>query len=52
MLGQQVYKVLDSNLNAGNHKVQFNASSLSTGVYIYKIEAKNYTATRNMILIK
>jgi photosystem II stability/assembly factor-like uncharacterized protein len=57
MLGQQVASVLNSELSAGNHKVDFNASALSTGAYIYTLEARGtdgnvFTSTKKMLLLK
>ena len=45
-------------MSAGYHDVNFNASRLASGVYIYYIEAKsttglaNFTSAKKMILIK
>lgn len=57
MLGQQVASVLNSELSAGNHNVDFNASALSTGAYIYTLEARSndgkvFTSTKKMLLLK
>jgi hypothetical protein len=57
ILGQEVTTLLSKNLNAGNHKVNFDASSLNSGVYLYKIEAQgvdgsNYSSIKKMILTK
>jgi hypothetical protein len=37
---------------AGAHSVTFNASSLSSGVYFYRLVAGSYVETKKMILIK
>ncbi|MBK7631110.1 MAG: T9SS type A sorting domain-containing protein [Ignavibacteriales bacterium] len=34
------------------HKVTFNASSLPSGAYIYRIESNGFTQVRKMILLK
>jgi hypothetical protein len=39
-------------MDAGNHSVTFDASNLSSGVYLYTIEAGAYTATNKMVLVK
>jgi hypothetical protein len=57
VLGQEVLTVLSGNLSAGNHKIQFNANGLNSGVYFYQIDAtgidgKNFTAVKKMILNK
>jgi hypothetical protein len=38
--------------NAGIHTVSFDASKLSSGVYIYRIVAGNFTASQKMVLVK
>ncbi len=52
ILGEEVAVLINSNLNAGTHNVSFDASKLSTGVYIYRIETPNFTDSKKMILIK
>jgi hypothetical protein len=57
VLGQEVASVLNGNLAAGSHQVTFDASSLNTGVYMYRIEAAgidgtNFVDVKKMILTK
>ncbi|GJQ62746.1 MAG: hypothetical protein SCALA702_17990 [Melioribacteraceae bacterium] len=57
MLGQQVQTLVNEKLTAGLHEVNLDASRLSSGVYIYAIEARgddgqNFSQTRKMMLIK
>jgi hypothetical protein len=52
LLGQKVATVIDQELIAGRHTVDFDASSLSSGVYFYKIESGKNTATQKMMLLK
>ncbi len=52
-LGQEVRTVASDYYEAGSHEVQFNASSLSSGTYFYKIQTGNkLTAAKNLILLK
>jgi hypothetical protein len=51
-LGSKVATVVDEYKPAGNYSVRFNASNLSSGIYLYKLESGNYTASRKLILIK
>ncbi len=51
-LGQKVKTLLEKELNGGNHAVEFDASSLSSGVYFYRLEASDFTTVRKMILLK
>lgn len=52
MLGEKVKTLANGMMNAGEHKVSFNASNLSSGVYFYKLTTDNYSSVRKMILTK
>jgi hypothetical protein len=57
VLGQEVATLVNTNMVAGGHSVDFDASSLNSGVYLYRIEAtgidgSNNVAVRKMILTK
>ena len=57
VLGQEVATLLNGNFVAGSHTVNFNASALNSGVYMYRIEATgnngtNFTSVKKMILTK
>jgi hypothetical protein len=52
VLGKEVATLMNEEKNAGSYEVNFNASSLSSGVYFYKLEAGNFTQTRKMVLMK
>ncbi len=56
-LGQHVKVIFDSYKDAGYHKLQFNASVLSSGVYFYRIQAESPTGklfveTKKMLFLK
>jgi len=51
--GQKVATLLsDERISAGSHQVTFDASSLSSGVYIYQLKTGTQTLTKQMVLIK
>jgi hypothetical protein len=57
LLGQEVKQITSSNFQAGNHNIEFNAASLSSGTYIYTLEAKgasgaNFKSTKKMLLLR
>jgi hypothetical protein len=52
MLGEQVATIAEGNYEVGNYKVTFNASSLPTGTYIYRLESNEFIQTKKMMLLK
>lgn len=52
MLGQKVATLVSSFMNAGAYTVDFDASSLATGVYIYRIDAGDFSMQMKMMLLK
>jgi hypothetical protein len=52
ILGQEIKSLLNEFKEAGVHSVNFNASELNSGIYIYKIESGLFIQTRKMTLVK
>ncbi len=52
ILGREVKTLVNENLRAGGYKVSFNAESLPSGVYFYRLNAEGFTETRKMVLVK
>ncbi len=52
VLGRKVQTLISEFKEAGNYKVYFNAASLPSGVYLYKIDAGANTSVKKMILMK
>ncbi len=54
VLGREVATLVDELKNPGTYNSHFSVlnSSLSTGIYFYKLTAGNYMAVRKMILLK
>jgi hypothetical protein len=50
--GQMVHQVLDDDLAAGYHVIQFHADQLSSGLYFYKIETAHFREIKKMLLMK
>jgi hypothetical protein len=51
-LGQLVETLVDKEMESGYHEVNFNASSLASGVYLYQLQAGEYISVKKMLLIK
>lgn len=52
ILGQEVATLVNSVMPAGYHTVNFDASNLPSGMYIYKIDAGNFSQIKKMLLMK
>jgi len=52
LLGQKVETIIDSRLDAGIHKVLWNAGSRSSGMYFYRLSAGDFEETKRMTLLK
>jgi hypothetical protein len=51
-LGESVMQLVNENKEAGTYRVEFDATSLPSGVYFYQIKARNYNQVKKMILMK
>ncbi|HSD62918.1 MAG TPA: T9SS type A sorting domain-containing protein [Ignavibacteriaceae bacterium] len=51
-LGQEVAYLVKGMVKAGSHEVTFNASTISSGIYYYRIDAGDNVSVKKMILIK
>jgi hypothetical protein len=51
-LGQKVATLLDTRMNAGSHDVQFDASTLPSGIYFYRMQAGEFSQVRKMVLLR
>ena len=52
LLGKEVATLVNEEKQAGSYSVDFDASNLTTGMYIYKIQTGDFVDTKKMILIK
>ena len=52
VLGRQVAVIVNEFRQGGSHSVNFNASELASGVYVYTIRSGEFTDTKKMVLIK
>jgi hypothetical protein len=52
ILGKEVKTLVNEQKTAGRYEVNFNASDLASGVYIYKLQVNDFVSSRKMLMIK
>ncbi len=52
LVGEEVNVLVNRSVNAGLHEVTFNASTLSSGTYFYRLEGAGSFQVKKMILLK
>ena len=52
ILGREVSVLVNKELEAGYHEVEFNAINLASGVYFYKLNAGNFSDIKKFVLMK
>jgi len=52
LLGNEMYDLVSDYKDAGVHEINFDASELPSGVYIYKITAGSFIKSNKMMLVK
>jgi hypothetical protein len=51
-LGEKITELINSSLQAGKYKFEWNAKNASSGFYIYELRTEKFVSVRKMILIK
>jgi hypothetical protein len=52
ILGNVVKILVDGYKSQGKYTINFNASNLASGIYFYRLQAGDYTATKKLLLLK
>ena len=52
LMGQRVATLVNGHQTAGTHTATFNAGTLASGVYIYRLTAGSFVQTKKMMLVK
>ena len=52
ILGRRISTLVDEYRTAGSYEQVFNASSLASGVYVYKLQAGDFITSKKMVLLK
>jgi hypothetical protein len=52
ILGQEVATLVNEHLQPGRYQVLFEATGLASGIYFYRLNAGDFTATRKLLIVK
>jgi uncharacterized delta-60 repeat protein len=52
ILGEEVAILVSGQLVAGSHQFEWDATGMTSGVYIYKLDAGSYSAVKKLVLLK
>ncbi|MCR4417254.1 MAG: T9SS type A sorting domain-containing protein [Ignavibacteria bacterium] len=52
VLGREVRTLIDENLQPGSYEVTFDGSGLASGVFVYRLNAADFTETKRMLLLR
>ena len=52
LVGERVGMPVSEELGVGTYEVEFNATTLPSGIYFYQLQTPNFTQTKKMILLK
>ena len=50
--GKEIQSLVNGSLNSGYYSIEFDASSLPSGVYYYRLESGNFVSTKKLMLLK
>jgi hypothetical protein len=50
--GQEIASLVDRQLPAGDHRTEWNASGVPSGIYFYRIQAGIYSETKKLVVLK
>ena len=51
-LGEKVNQLVKEEKEAGNHQIEFDATTLPSGVYFYRLQAGSFVETKKMVLLR
>ena len=52
ILGQKVAELVNADMEAGYHEVQFHGDKLGSGIYFYRLQVGDFTETRTLVLTR
>ena len=51
-LGKEVKTLVNETIPSGKYQIEFDASILPSGVYYYRLQTGEFTATRKLVLLR
>ncbi|MGI0016067.1 MAG: T9SS type A sorting domain-containing protein [Nitrososphaera sp.] len=52
LLGRVIKTLVDQEKSTGTYKIKFDASDLSSGVYFYQLQTREFSQTKKLILMR
>lgn len=52
LMGREIRTLVNKNTEAGNHSIEFDASGLNSGIYLYRLKSSSSIEIRKMLLVK
>ena len=52
ILGDEIAQLVNEQKPSGNYEVEFEASNIASGVYVYRLQAAEFTETKKMVLLR
>jgi len=52
MLGREICVLVNERRDAGVHDVKFDGWNLSSGVYVYRLQAGDFVSAKRMLVLK
>jgi hypothetical protein len=52
LMGQEVATLVSGELSAGRHQVNFDATNLPSGIYLYRLKVNGFVSEKKMLLLK
>jgi hypothetical protein len=52
LLGREIAILVDDHLQSGRHQINFSAQAFASGIYYYRLQTEDYSATKKMVLLR
>jgi photosystem II stability/assembly factor-like uncharacterized protein len=52
LFGREVSELISDHFPVGNHEIEFNAGTLASGIYFYRLRTSRYSEIKKMIILK